>query len=80
MEFACENERKVQVIYFLDLKVALHEDMTEEINIHHKPTNVIAHPEHSWNNISSYNIAKRMMPFVPNLDKDKIGLGELQHF
>ena len=52
-EIIYENDKKIQVLNFLDIKVILHEDMTVETDIYYKPTNAHdylpydrAHPEH----------------------------------
>ena len=85
-EIIYENDKKIQVLNFLDIKVILHEDMTVETDIYYKPTNAhdylpydSAHPEHMKNNIP-YNLAKRIIVFVSNPGKVQVRLEELKRF
>ena len=82
-EIVYENENKVQVLNFLDVKIILHEDNSVETDIYYKPTNThdylpydSAHSDHTKNNIT-YNLAKRIMVFVSNPEKVIIRLDEL---
>ena len=82
-ETVYENEKKVQVLNYLDVKTILHEDNSVETDIWYKPTNPhdylpydSAHPDHTKNNIS-YNLAKRIIVFVTNPEKVIIRLDEL---
>ena len=65
-EITYENEKKVQVLNFLDLKTILHEGNSVETDIYYKPMNTdnylpydSAHPEHTKNNIP-YNLTKEL--------------------
>ena len=62
-----ENEKKVQALNFLDVKIILHEDNSVETDIYYKPTNThnylpynSAHHDHTKSNIL-YNPAKRII-------------------
>ena len=59
-----ENEKKMQVLNFIDGKIILHKDNSVETDIYYKPTDTheylpydSAHPDHTKNNIL-YNLAK----------------------
>ena len=74
-EIIYENEKKVQVLNFLDVKIILHEGNSVETDIYYKPTNThdylpynSAHPDHTKNNIP-YNLAKRIIVFASNPEK-----------
>ena len=74
-EMIYDNEKKVQVLNFLDVKIILHEDNSVETDIYYKPTNThdylpydSAHPHHTTTNIP-YNLAKRIIVFVSNPEK-----------
>ena len=74
-EIVYENENKVQVLNFLDVKIILHEDNSVETHIYYKPTNThnylpynSAHNDHRKNNIL-YKLAKRIIVFVSNPEK-----------
>ena len=83
-EIIYENEKKVQVLNFLDVKIILHEDNSFETDIYYKPTNThnylpydSAHPDHTKNNMP-YNLAKRIITFVSNPNKIIIHVGKLR--
>ena len=85
-EIIYENEKKVQVLNFLDVKIILHEDNSVETDIYQKPTNNhdylpddSAHPDHTKNN-SPYNLAKRIIVFVSDPEKFIIRLYKLRYF
>ena len=85
-EIIYESEKKVQVLNFLDVKIILHEDNSVGTNIYYKPRNThdylpfdSAHPDHTKNNIP-YNLAKRIIVFVPNPEKVIICSDELRQF
>ena len=85
-EIIYENEKKVYILNFLDVKIILNEDNSVETDIYCKPTNThdylpydSAHPDHTKNNIP-YNLAKRIIVFVANPEKVIIRLDELKHF
>ena len=70
-----ENEKKVQVLNFLDVKIILHQDNSVETDVYYKPTNTddylsydSAHADHTKNNIL-YNLAKKIIVFVSNPEK-----------
>ena len=55
-EIIYENEKKVQVLNFLDIKIILHGEHSVETDIYYKPTNThyylpynSAHPDHTKN-------------------------------
>ena len=59
-----ENEKKIQVLNFIDGKIILHKDNSVETGIYYKPTDThkylpydSAHPDHTKSNIL-YNLAK----------------------
>ena len=69
-EIIYENEKKVQVLNFLDGKIILHKNNSVETDIYYKPVNThnylpnnSAHPDHTKDNIL-YNLAKRIIYFV----------------
>ena len=79
-----ENEKKVQVLSFLDVKIILHEDSLVETDIYQKPTNTqdylpynSGHPDH-FKKIISYHLAKIIIVFVSNTEKVIIGLDKLR--
>ena len=83
-EIIYENEKKVQVSNFLDVKIILHEDNsveTEPTNqLNYKPTNThsylpydSAHPDHTKINILSTGLKES------NSEKVIIRLDELQY-
>ena len=81
-----ENEKKVQALNFLDVKIILLKDNSVETDAFYKLTNTYdylpydsAHPDHTKNNIP-YNLAKRIMVFVSNREKVIICLNELRQF
>ena len=83
-EIIYENEKKVQVLNFLDVKKILHEPNSVETDIYYKPTNThdylphdSAHPDHTKNSIL-YNLVKRIIVFVSNLEKVIIRLDEFK--
>ena len=85
LEIIYENEKKVQILNLLDVKIILHEDNSVETDIYYKPTNThdylaydSAHPVHTKNNL--YNLAKRIVVFVSNPEKVIIHLDELRQF
>ena len=85
-EIIYENEKKVEVLNFLDIKVILHEDNSVETDIYYRPTNThdylpyhSAHPDHTKNNIP-YNLAKRIIVFASNPEKLIIRLDNLRQF
>ena len=68
-EFIYENEKKIQVLDFFDVKIILHEDNSVETDIYYKPTNThdylpydSAHRGHTKNNIL-YHLAKKNYSF-----------------
>ena len=80
------NEKKVQVLNFLDVKIILHENNSVETDIYYKPTNThdylpydSADPNHTKNNIP-YNLAKKIIVFVSNPEKVIIRLDNLRRF
>ena len=82
-EIIYENEKKVQVWDFLDVKIILHEDNSVETDIYYKPTNThdyvpydSAHLDHTPVNIP-HNLAKRIIVFISNPEKVIIRLVEL---
>ena len=82
-EIIYENEKKVQVWDFLDVKIILHEDNSVETDIYYKPTNThdyvlydSAHLDHTQVNIP-HNLAKRIIVFISNPEKVIIRLVEL---
>ena len=86
LEIIYENEKKVQALNFLDVKIILHEDNSVETDLYCKPTNTpdylpydSAHPDHTKNNIL-YNLAKRIIVFVCNPEKVIIRLAKLRQF
>ena len=57
-EFIYENEKKVQVLNFVDVKIIWHEDNSVETGIYYKATNTHdylpynnAHSDHTKNNV-----------------------------
>ena len=83
-EINYENEKKVQVLNFLDVKIILHEDNSFETDIYYKPTNThdylpydSVHPDHTKNNMP-YNLAKRIIIFVSNPNKIIIHVDKLR--
>ena len=86
LEIIYENEKKVQILNLLDVKIILHEDNSVETDIYYKPTNThdylpydSAHLDHTKNNIP-YNLAKRIIVFVSNPENVIIHLDELRQF
>ena len=82
-EIIYENEKKVQVWDFLDVKIILHEDNSVETDIYYKPTNThdyvpydSAHLDYTQVNIP-HNLAKRIIVFISNPEKVIIRLVEL---
>ena len=82
-EIIYENEKKVQVWDFLDVKIILHEDNSVETDIYYKPTNThdyvpydSARLDHTQVNIP-HNLAKRIIVFISNPEKVIIRLVEL---
>ena len=85
-EIIYENEEKVEVLNFLDVKIILHEDNSVETDSYYRPTSThdylpydSAHPDHTKNNIT-YNLAKRIIVFASNPEKLIIRLDELRQF
>ena len=81
-EIIYENENKVQVLNFLDVKKILHEDNSTETDITNQQILTClqyncAYSDHTKNNIS-YNLAKRFIVFVSNPQKVIISLDELR--
>ena len=81
-----ENEKKVEVLNFLDIKIILHKDNSVETDIYYKPTNThdylpydSTHPDHTKNNIP-YNLAKRIIVFASNPEKLSVRLDKVRHF
>ena len=86
LEVIFENEKKVQVLNFLNVKTILHEDNSVETNIYYKATNThhylpydITHPDHTKNNIPN-NLEKEIIVFVSNPQEVIIRLDELRQF
>ena len=82
-EIIYENEKKVQVWDFLDVKIILHEDNSVETDIYYKLTNThdyvpydSAHLDHTQVNIP-HNLAERTIVFISNPEKVIIRLVEL---
>ena len=78
-----ENDKKVQVLYFLDVEIILHEGNSIETDISLEPTNThdylsynSAHPDHTKDNISC-NLSKRTVVFLSNPEKVIIRLDDL---
>ena len=85
-EIIYENEKKVQVLSFLDVKIIFQEDNSVETDIYYKPMNThdylpydSAHADHTKNNIP-YNLSKRVIVFLANPEKVIIRLDELRNF
>ena len=85
-EIIYENEKKVQVLNFLDVKIIFQEDNSVETDIYYKPMNThdylpydSAHADHTKNNIP-YNLSKRVIVFLANPEKVIIRLDELRNF
>ena len=85
-EIIYENDKKIQVLNFLDIKVILHEDMTVETDIYYKLTNAhdylpydSTHPEHIKNNLP-YNLTKRIIVFISKPRKVQLRLEELKRY
>ena len=83
-EIIYENEKKVQALNFLDVKIILHKDNSVETDAFYKLTNTYdylpydsAHPDHTKNNIP-YNLAKRIIVFVSTPEKISIRLNEVR--
>ena len=79
-----ENEKKVRVLNFLDVKMILHKDLLVETGIYYKPTNNhdylpydSANPDCTKSNIP-YNLPKRIIVFVFSLVRVIIRLAELR--
>ena len=85
-EFIYENEKKVQVLNFLDVKIIWHEDNSVETDIYYKVTNTHdylpynnAHSDHTKNNVPC-NLAKRFIVFVFSPEEVIIQLDKLRQF
>ena len=83
-EIVYENEKKVQFLKFLAVKIILQKGNSVETDIYYKPTYTndylpcdSTHPDHTKNNIP-YNIAKTIIVFVSNPEKVIIRLDELR--
>ena len=83
-EIVYENEKKVQFLKFLAVKIILQKGNSVETDIYYKPTYTSdylpcdsTHPDHTKNNIP-YNIAKTIIVFVSNPEEVIIRLDELR--
>ena len=79
-----EIENDTQTINMLDVTVILHHSRKIETDIYYKPTNThhylhyhSHHPEHIKRNIP-YNLAKRIIVFVSNSEKEEMRLAQLK--
>ena len=75
-----------ETMNFLDISIILHSSGLIETDIYYKPTNhhdyldyKSHHPDHIKNNIP-FNLAKRIIVFVSNEQREKIRLNELQSY